>query len=333
VIVKSEQTAIKKRIEEVGVPLKDWDISIYRGILTGLNEAFIIDGKKKDELIAEDPKSAEILKPVLRGRDIKRYKAEFADLWLISTFPALQININDYPAIKSYLKSFGKRLEQTGEDGCRKQTSNKWFEIQDTIAYYPEFSKEKILYAEIVFDSAFYYDSKFFYPEATTFTMTGERLMFLTALLNSKLLTYAFKKFYAGGDLRGDTFRYKKVFIELLPVPKLSSKAQLPFEILVDCILFCKSHNMESDATLLESIIDGLVYDLYFAEEMKQAHCYITDRITEVLRPFKGNDMVAFKTEYIKTLEKFIHKDETVSHSLVHRHLVKPVQIMLDKKR
>ncbi|MCF6153251.1 MAG: class I SAM-dependent DNA methyltransferase [Candidatus Kuenenia stuttgartiensis] len=85
VVVKGEQTAIKKRIEEIGVPLKDWNILIYRGILTGLNEAFIIDGKKKDELIAKDPKSAEIIKPILRGRDIKRYKAEFADLWLINT--------------------------------------------------------------------------------------------------------------------------------------------------------------------------------------------------------------------------------------------------------
>jgi type I restriction-modification system DNA methylase subunit len=94
---------LKAKIERIGTPLKDWDISIYRGILTGYNEAFIISGAKKDELIAADPRSAEIIKPILRGRDIKRYKAEFADLWLIATFPALKLNIDDYPAVKAIL--------------------------------------------------------------------------------------------------------------------------------------------------------------------------------------------------------------------------------------
>ncbi|HHT9147197.1 MAG TPA: Eco57I restriction-modification methylase domain-containing protein, partial [Candidatus Wunengus sp. YC61] len=291
VVVKSEQTAIKKRIEEIGVPLKDWNISIYRGILTGLNEAFIIDGKKKDELIAKDPKSAEIIKPILRGRDIKRYKAAFADLWLVATFPTLNLKIEDYPAIKKYLQGFGRKLYQTGEEfidangekqKARKATSNKWFEVQDTIAYYPEFEKEKILYAEIVFDSAFHYDTNSFYPEATTFIVTGERLKYLTALLNSKLLTYAFRTFYAGGDLRGNTFRYKKVFIELLPVPKLSPESQTPFETLVNYILFCKERNLEQESGLFELVIDGMVYELYFPGEIKAADCEVLKHIAKL---------------------------------------------------
>ena len=73
IILSPEENSIKQKIERIGTPLKDWDINIYRGVLTGFNEAFIIDGKKKDELIAKDPKSAEIIKPILRGRDIKRY--------------------------------------------------------------------------------------------------------------------------------------------------------------------------------------------------------------------------------------------------------------------
>ena len=83
IILSPEEQKIKKRIEQVGTPLKEWDINIYRGVVTGYNDAFIIDGKTKDELIAKDPKSDEIIKPILRGRDIKRYKAEFADLWLL----------------------------------------------------------------------------------------------------------------------------------------------------------------------------------------------------------------------------------------------------------
>ncbi|MGD0281432.1 MAG: N-6 DNA methylase [Dissulfurispiraceae bacterium] len=263
VIAKGQQTQIKKRIEGAGIPLKNWDIAIYRGILTGKNEAFIISGKKKDELIAKDKRSAEIIKPVLRGRDIKRYKADFADFWIIATFPARQVDINKYGAVKEYLDTFGKQLEQSGEPGCRKKTNNKWFEVQDTIAYHPEFEKEKLVYAEIVYDSAFFFDGHAYYPEATVFIMTGERLKYLTALLNSKLMTYAFKTFYAGGDLRGNTFRYKKVFLEALPVFKPSVIEQQPFEILVDQILTAKQQDPNTDTSALEQQIDEMVYKLY----------------------------------------------------------------------
>ncbi len=263
VIAGKDQTRIKKRIEQIGTPLKEWDVSIFRGILTGCNEAFIISGEKKDELIAIDPKSAEIIKPILRGRDIKRYQEHFADLWIVSTFPALHIDIDDYPAVRDYLKTFGKRLEQTGLSGCRKKTNNKWFEVQDSISYFEEFGKEKLLYAEIVYDSAFFYDTRDFYPEATTFMMTGENLKYLTALLNSKLLTYAFKTFYAGGDLRGNTFRYKKVFLNQLPIPRIGKAEQKPFEVLVEKILALKKGDPEADVTELEAEIDQLVYKLY----------------------------------------------------------------------
>jgi hypothetical protein len=342
IIVPMEQAIVKKRIEAIGTPLKDWDVSIYRGALTGFNEAFIIDGAKKDELIAADPKNAEIIKPVLRGRDIKRYKAEFADLWLISTFPALNISIDDYPVIRDYLKSFGRKLYQTGEvfidengrrKKSRKKTGNKWFETQDQIGYYNEFSKKKIVYAEIVFDSAFYYDDKYTYAEATVFIITGRNIKYLIAMLNSKLVTYAFRTFYAGGDLRGNTFRYKKVFLENLPIPRISSESQKPFEILVDCILFAKEHHMESEASTLESVIDGMVYDLYFEEEMKKANCYITDRIKEVIKPFKDDDTGDFKKQYIEKLVKFCNEDKTVYRGLIYRRTVKVVKIVTGAKK
>lgn len=339
VIVNSDQTAIKKRIEAVGTPLKDWDISINYGIKTGLNEAFIIDGRKKDELIAQDPKSAEILKPILRGRDIKRYKAEFADLWLINSHTGYfdkngnhipKINIKkDYKAIWSYLDNFN--LTSNGQVEKRTDQGEHWSNLRNC-AYLEEVEKDKILYAEIVYDAAFYFDSNSYYPEATTFIMTGERLKYLTALLNSKMITYAFKKFYAGGDLRGNTFRYKKVFVELLPIPKIPHIQQLPFEILVDCILFCKERNMDSESSLLESVVDGLVYDLYFPAEMKSAHCYITDRIAEVLKPFNASDTIAFKKEYITELCKFFQSDTTVYHGLIHRRTIKEIQIITGDK-
>ena len=222
VILSEIEQRIKAKIEAVGTPLKDWDIQINYGIKTGFNEAFIINGEKRKELIAQDPKSAEIIRPILRGRDIKRYSYEFADLYIITTFPSLKIDIESYPAVKQHLLSFGyDRLKQTGEKGSRKKTNNKWFETQDSIGYWEDFSKQKIMYSEIVREPQFYLDNKGeFFAEATTFIMIGEHLEYLYHLLHSKIVTFFFKTFYAGGGLGTDGYRYKKIFLEKLPIPK-----------------------------------------------------------------------------------------------------------------
>ena len=143
VILSDIEQRIKAKIEAIGTPLKDWDINIYRGILTGFNDAFIISKSKKDEILAncrtpeERKKTDEIIRPILRGKDIKRYGYEFADLYIITTFPSLKIDIESYPAVKQHLLSFGyDRLKQTGEKGARKKTNNKWFETQDSISYW-----------------------------------------------------------------------------------------------------------------------------------------------------------------------------------------------------
>ena len=151
VILSPIEQSIKQKIESVGTPLKDWDIKIYRGVLTGYNDAFIISTEKRDEILAncsteeERTKTAELIRPILRGRDIKRYGYNWADKWLIATFPSRHYDIEEYPAVKAHLLSFGKeRLEQTGkkyiingeEIKARKKTNNKWFETQDSISYW-----------------------------------------------------------------------------------------------------------------------------------------------------------------------------------------------------
>ena len=151
----------------VGTALKDMPITINYGIKTGFNDAFFIDGKTREKLIAEDPKSEELIKPLLRGRDINAWVTEKEDQYLIGTFPALNLDIEQYPAIKNHLLSFGiEKLEQTGakhivngeEIKARKKTSNKWFETQDQIGYYKEFAKPKIVYPEISSLFSFTYD-------------------------------------------------------------------------------------------------------------------------------------------------------------------------------
>lgn len=194
-ILSKEEQSIKVKIKKTGTPLAlvEWGINIYRGVLTGYNKAFIIDAAKKEELIAADPKNADIIKPILRGRDIKKYTANFADLWLIATFPAK--NIDDYPVIKKYLTNFLPRIEQTGgsfiENGVEistwKKTSNKWFETQAPIAYFQEFKKEKIIWKRISSKIRFSYSKEKECCLDSTVIATGKNIKYLTALLNSKL--------------------------------------------------------------------------------------------------------------------------------------------------
>jgi len=123
------------------------------------------------------------------------------------------------------------------------------------------------------------------------------------------------------------------MFIEHLPIPKIPPESQKPFEILVDCILFAKENNLESEASTLESVIDGMVYDLYFEDEMKKANCYITDRITGVVQPFKKNDTDDFKKEYIEKLVKFCNEVKMVFRCLIHRRTVEVVKIVSGAKK
>ncbi|MCQ2750588.1 class I SAM-dependent DNA methyltransferase [Helicobacter pylori] len=275
---------LRDKIEKSGTPLKDWGIQIYRGILTGCNEAFIIPTEKRDAILkncndaqkdergmSERERTKELIKPILRGKDIKRYSYEWADLWVIATFPSLKLDIDDYPSLKTYLSQFRPRIDQSGEKGCRKKTSNQWFETQDTIAYHGDFEKEKIVYGEIVQEPRFYLDNGEcelggFYAEATSFILTGEHLRYLLGMLHSKLITFAFKTFYAGGGLGESGYRYKKAFIERLPIPKITYKNQeLADKIiaLVDKILQAKEKDPKANTQELEKEIDALVYQLY----------------------------------------------------------------------
>ena len=231
-ILNPLEQSIKAKIEKYGTPLKDWDVSIYRGVLTGCNEAFIISGEKRKELIAEDPKSDEIIRPILRGRDIKRYGYEFADLWLIATFPSKHYDIDDYPAVKKWLQSFGKKLEQTGEEyidsngikqKCRKKTNNKWFETQDSIAYWNDFSKQKIVWSDIATEPTFALIDAGIYFNNTCYMLCNSP-QYILQILNSPLMGWYFRKIST--DL-GNGQRYFKQFVELLPIIKLKEDVDI----------------------------------------------------------------------------------------------------------
>ncbi len=280
---------LRGKMEGVGTPLKDWDIQIYRGILTGANEAFIIPTEKREEILnacktQEERKRTEgLIKPILRGKDIKRYSYEWAGEWVIFIpwhFPNtnnpknMEENEQDfsihYPIIYSHLLSHKDKLLKRNKDETGKRY--EWYCLQRWAAnYYQDFEKEKIVYGEIVQEPRFYLDNGecelgYFYAEATSFILTGEHLRYLLGMLHSKLITFAFKTFYAGGGLGESGYRYKKAFIERLPIPKITPQNQELAHKITDCakaILEAKEKDPKANTQKLEKEIDALVYQLY----------------------------------------------------------------------
>ena len=253
---------LKLKFEYGSKLLKEWDIQIYRGITTGYNEAFMIDEKTKNQLIEYDPQNAEIIKPTLRGRDLSKYSYSFDNQWVISTFPAKNFDIENYKAVRDYFLTFGKeRLEQSGDEGSRKKTSNKWFETQDQIAYWQHFEQPKIIWGELSDKAKFSLDEKGFYPNNTIFVLTGKSLKFLLAILNSKAAQWYFELISTTSGM--GTNRWLKYKIEQFPIKEISELEQEPFINLVDKILSLKKENSKADTQALEDEIDELVFELY----------------------------------------------------------------------
>ena len=262
IIGNQAEGLLKRKIENDSVKLGDFKISINRGFLTGLNSAFIINQETKNRIISKDNKSADIIKPILRGRDISKYNYHFMEQWLICTFPSLKLEIDSYPVIKKYLIDFGvSRLEQSGNIHSRKKTNNKWFETQDSISYWKDFEKPKIIWGEISDKAKFAYDDGGFYAEATTFIMTGEKLKYLLAILNSKVSEWYFNQISTTTGM--GTNRWKKYKIELLPIKRATTIQENSIEILVDQVLSAKKLDANTNTSSLEKEIDSLVYELY----------------------------------------------------------------------
>ena len=266
-ILSSAELNLKHKIEDVGVPLKDWDINIYRGIVTGCNEAFIINDAKREKLIEQDPKSAEIIKPLLRGKDIKRYHAQQSGFYILATGYDLDI-LNQYPTIFAYLEDIGKQIDsgriKTKGKGLfeRDDQGENWWNLR-ACAYYGEFDKEKIVYPETTHSANFFYDKGQFYLDKTCFMITGNNLKILVGLLSSKLMTFAYKRFCSGTVLGAKGYQYNKHALEKLPVVKISDSQQQSFIALVDQILDAKHTDPDADISDLENEVDTLVYELY----------------------------------------------------------------------
>ena len=196
VILTPIEQSIKRKIETVGTPLKDWDINIYRGVLTGYNEAFIISTEKREEILAncqsedERTRTAELIRPILRGRDIKRYGYDWANLWLINTHNGIKgklsrIHIEDYPAVKTHLDQYWDKISKRADKGDTPYNLRN-------CAYLEDFNQPKIVWGNLNLKASYALveDNSFINAPSPMIVPANK---FLLAVLNSKASRLLYK--------------------------------------------------------------------------------------------------------------------------------------------
>ena len=237
--------------------------SIYRGILTGYNKAFLVDDSQRRRLIAEDPKSAEILKPILKGRDIQRYRASWAGLWLIATHNGYDdvpaVRIDEYPAVRRHLDQFYDRLEKRYDKGSTPYNLRN-------CAYHADFAAPKLLWIELTEQGRFAYDDTGALAEATAFILTGAPTKYLCGILNSPLVHW-FLQHTAPTSGMG-TLRWKKAYLRNLPIPYANPDGRHRLIRLVDRVLRAKDADPLVDTSGIEAEIEQQVFKLYGLEAM-----------------------------------------------------------------
>lgn len=258
VILSPIEQSIKRKIEAVGTPLKDWDIQINYGIKTGFNDAFIISTEKRDEILSncknadERKRTEELIRPILRGRDIKRYGYDFADLWLINTHNGIKgkierIHIEEYPAIKAHLDQYWDKIKDRADQGDTPYNLRN-------CAYWEDFSQPKIIYPNMTKYLPFVYDSRAYITNQKCFIITGKNVAYLTAFFNSSLFKYCFRDSFP--ELQGGTRELSKIFFDKIPVCSVSNAQNLLFKKAVEDIQY--------EYTKQKALrIDTMIFDLY----------------------------------------------------------------------
>ena len=241
VILSPIEQSIKRKIEAVGTPLKDWDIQINYGIKTGFNDAFIISTEKRNEILSncktedERKRTAELIRPILRGRDIKRYGYDWANLWLIYIpwhFPyqfdesiqgaskkAEDAFREQYPAVYSHMLQYKEPLSKRNkaETGIRYE----WYAMQRWGAkYWEDFSRPKIVYPETTQGAYFAFDDKGLYIDKTCFMLITDDAEYLQHTLSSRLFEFAYKRIFSSVELGEHGYQYNKHALVKLPIIK-----------------------------------------------------------------------------------------------------------------
>ena len=233
VILSPIEQSIKRKIESIGTPLKDWDIQINYGIKTGFNDAFIISTEKRNEILnncsseEEHTKTAELIRPILRGRDIKRYGYDWANLWLINTHNGIKgvkprIDINEYPAVKAHLDQYWDKISKRADKGDTPYNLRN-------CAYLDDFLLPKLIYPETTQGAFFAYDETGLFLDKTCFMLISKHARYLQATLSSQLFEFAYKRIFSSIELGQHGFQYNKHALIKLPVKKFDESDSVAY--------------------------------------------------------------------------------------------------------
>jgi adenine-specific DNA-methyltransferase len=292
-----------ERIKAVGVPL-DQHVGrqLYRGITTGLNKAFVVDRETRDQLLADHPSSKEVLKPFLRGRDIQRWHTQFDEQYLI--FTRQGIDIKRYPAIERYLKRFKDELDpQPGswnvdEDGQwrgRKPGSYKWYEIQDNIAYWQQFEGPKIVSTKVSIRPTFALELDGCYLGNTSYFFPAERGEYLLAILNSNVGEYCARKIFV--EKQNGWYEVQPETLKTFPIPNATNEQRELIEFLAKAVIQLLGEGPA--AAYFERLLNGMVYELFFPEDLHAQELYFFNLLADVRMPevTTATDWAAFHSQ------------------------------------
>lgn len=290
VLLSKPDFFIKLEIEK-NPTLKSLDYKIISGVKTGLNEAYLIDKELRDELVLKDSKNKEIIRPIIRGRDISKYNYSFNEIYCIFThngnismqIPAIDCQ-NDYPTIYEYLLSFDEKIVNRPSQG------RHWSNVPTN--YLKEFNSEKLIWGELSDKPKFAYDNSSSLTEATVFNLTGNNIKFILTILNSKLCQWYFETFTTTSGM--GTNRWKKYKMEKIPIANPKEEVKKPFETIVEYLIYLNDpkqapvlENVSNEAVsqVFEDLVNMMVYELYFEEEMKAKEIDVLQFVTEKAFP------------------------------------------------
>ena len=258
VILSPKEVKVMRKVRTCGTPLAQWGLVIRMGIKTGYNAAFIVDQSTRDKLIAEDQRSAEVIAPIVRGKDIQRYRAQPAGLYLITahngygSVPA--INPDDYPAIKRHLQKYSRSLRARSDQGCTPYNLR-------SIAHWGIYTGEKLFIMDMAPHARVAYADTVTYCNDKAYVVAGGSIKYLCAVLNSALITWWMSK--NALTTGAGAYQWKMFIVERIPIPAISDRQQRTFIRHVDRILLAKDIDPQADTRRQESEVDEMVYQLY----------------------------------------------------------------------
>jgi hypothetical protein len=313
-------------MEIIGMPLGEYvNGKIYHGIKTGFNKAFVIDGTKRAELVAKNPKDAEIIKPLAVGNEVQKWHLRENDKWLI--FTRRGININHYPAIKEHLEQWKKDLTSRQNSlnvKSKKSRRYQWYEIEDNIGYYQAFEAPKIIYPNIAKESCFAFDTKKYYL-GNRISFIAKNDLFLIAILNSSIIWNYCSKNLTILDKpdKGGKLYFSRRFVEKIPIATATEPQQKAIATLVGYVLYLseqlkgipsygeKLMEVANDKLMLsyfEQIIDAVVMELYLPGELhahdKQFMHHLLHENLQSLDKIKGDKMQALREIFRRLFDR-----------------------------